>query len=536
MTSNLALPLLNAGTCWQGGGWNSSSASKKLYELVGVPILSSDFSVYRGAFLYSLALFWEVEIPEVSLPDSAAAAAFALAKVYEDQSWDWIPKDKSAGPTQREDEGESENGENGEIQLPWDEDTTPLPPDLGELWRRAKQDPAKKIDLKALLDKVPCFEGLPRKPPVNNHRADQGRPLDKQMRAWQQTLLHILRLLTKVHLQSSGMEPEVRLLHAQGWQVLAELYHKLLEYRRECSVPGVASAQGSEEVLFSQEDLKMVKSVANINGMQEGKRFMPPGSLVAGLGAYSFRPHPLSDQGKGAKGPKRFFKGGYGSQYTPASYGSFGKGQGGPYTWKASGRGRGKGEPPSPNSLSWWNKNASPEVVKNIKYGIAPDWCCPSLPLLSIQKTAEEQFDCLNLLSDYLQLGAVREVTPQEVKFLVPWFLIKKPEGGYQSETYHRLQEAQLLSPAISFQDGPLENNFPLPPKRHVGGKDRPKTCLLQSGVIPKVKTLCIPAGRRQVLSVSSSLLWTQHPVTDLATPDEHFQFSLETKRSPGFH
>ena len=54
---------------------------------------------------------------------------FALAKVYEDQSWDWIPKDKSATPTQREDEGESENGENGEIQLPWDEDTTTLPPD-----------------------------------------------------------------------------------------------------------------------------------------------------------------------------------------------------------------------------------------------------------------------------------------------------------------------------------------------------------------------------------------------------------------------
>ena len=103
--------------------------------------------------------------------------------------------------------------------------------------------PAKKIDLKALLDKVPCFDGLPRKPPVNNHRADQGRPLDKQVRAWQQTLLHMLRLLTKVHLQSSGMDPEVRLLHAQGWQVLAELYHKLLEYRRECSVPGVASAQ-----------------------------------------------------------------------------------------------------------------------------------------------------------------------------------------------------------------------------------------------------------------------------------------------------
>ena len=80
--------------------------------------------------------------------------------------------------------------------------------------------------------------------------------------------------------------------------------------------------------------------------------------------------------------------------------------------------------------ILWWRKNADPEVVNNIKYGIAPDWCSPYLPLLSIQKTAAEQLECLHLLSDYLQLGAVREVTPPEVKFLVPWFLIKKPEGG----------------------------------------------------------------------------------------------------------
>ena len=58
--------------------------------------------------------------------------------------------------------------------------------------------------------------------------------------------------------------------------------------------------------------------------------------------------------------------------------------------------------------ILWWRKNANPEVVNNIKYGIAPDWCCPSLPLLSIQKTAAEQLECLHLLSDYLQLGADR--------------------------------------------------------------------------------------------------------------------------------
>ena len=107
MTSNLALPLLNAGTCWQGGVSNSSSASKKLYGLIGVPIMSSDFSVYRGSIFFSLAFFLEVNITEVSLPDTVAAAAFALVKVYEDHSRVLISKDKSAEPTQCEDDGES---------------------------------------------------------------------------------------------------------------------------------------------------------------------------------------------------------------------------------------------------------------------------------------------------------------------------------------------------------------------------------------------------------------------------------------------
>ena len=78
----------------------------------------------------------------------------------------------------------------------------------------------------------------------------------------------MLWLLTKVHLLSGGLEPYVRLLHAQGWQVLAELYHTLLDYRRECSIPGVSSSQGNGEVLFSQDGLKVVMSVTNINGMQ----------------------------------------------------------------------------------------------------------------------------------------------------------------------------------------------------------------------------------------------------------------------------
>ena len=127
ITSNLALPLLTAGACWQGGSWNSSSASKVFYELAGVPILSSDFSVYRSVFLCSLALFWEVNVDTVNLSISAADAAFALAKVYgaESSEWSQDPGSQTAKPTQREDEGKSDHGE---FQLPWDVKLTPSHP------------------------------------------------------------------------------------------------------------------------------------------------------------------------------------------------------------------------------------------------------------------------------------------------------------------------------------------------------------------------------------------------------------------------
>ena len=45
-------------------------------------------------------------MPDFSLPDIAAAAAFALAKVFDDQSWNMIPREKTAGLTQREEEAD----------------------------------------------------------------------------------------------------------------------------------------------------------------------------------------------------------------------------------------------------------------------------------------------------------------------------------------------------------------------------------------------------------------------------------------------
>ena len=78
-----AAEVLRAGASWNGTGWNTGRASKQLHELVGVPLVTSDLVNYQNAFLYALALLWEVEVPQLELSDRAAQAAFALATFFQ---------------------------------------------------------------------------------------------------------------------------------------------------------------------------------------------------------------------------------------------------------------------------------------------------------------------------------------------------------------------------------------------------------------------------------------------------------------------
>ena len=41
----------------------------------------------------------------------------------------------------------------------------------------------------------------------------------------------------------------------------------------------------------------------------------------------------------------------------------------------------------------------------------------------------EDQKDALLILEDYRQVGAVKEVSLLGTQFLVPWFIVRKPEG-----------------------------------------------------------------------------------------------------------
>ena len=64
-----ASQVLTQGLQWSGGGWNTTSAAKALRELTGVPLVTSNFGLYRDSWLYGLALYWDVAAAVADLQD-----------------------------------------------------------------------------------------------------------------------------------------------------------------------------------------------------------------------------------------------------------------------------------------------------------------------------------------------------------------------------------------------------------------------------------------------------------------------------------
>ena len=64
--------MLGAGSRWDGTGWSSASAAKRLYDLLGIPLVRATFETYKDAWLMCAALIWKVEII-VDLPEAASA-------------------------------------------------------------------------------------------------------------------------------------------------------------------------------------------------------------------------------------------------------------------------------------------------------------------------------------------------------------------------------------------------------------------------------------------------------------------------------
>ena len=127
----------------------------------------------------------------MSLPDRAAEAAFRLAQVYGEMEQDEVVRGGDVGDHQGGEEDEEEPA------LPWDEEVVELAPELKVMWNPAVTGD-RRIDLKALLEEVPVFATLPRRAPANNYRVHGAYKNDKTLRAWQQTILQILRVQAEV--------------------------------------------------------------------------------------------------------------------------------------------------------------------------------------------------------------------------------------------------------------------------------------------------------------------------------------------------
>jgi hypothetical protein len=112
--------------------------------------------------------------------------------------------------------------------------------------------------------------------------------------------------------------------------------------------------------------------------------------------------------------------------------------------------------------LDWWGTRAPPQVLQWLKQGVPAQWPSqqpPSLPWMDRGHPQEEVKACMDIIQDYLQVGAVKELSDSEVsqiKFLVPWFIITKKGRGGETQVDIRLQTDKQSPPTPKFQNGPF--------------------------------------------------------------------------------
>ena len=391
--------ILSAGELWQGEGWTTGRASKALYQVAGVPLVSPEVKDYKGAFLYALALHWNLDIIKFELSEKAAEAAFSLAAVFSNEG-------QAQGDVHFDDRDGDNSDVEEELRFEWEERLTPLPSDLAHLWARYG-DGSQRFDVKSLLEQMPKWEELPPKAPDNNlitkleANSSLGR-FDKLAKTQQTWLLHNLRVLAVVSsLLSDVSSEEPRGEKGQAaaglvqrlWACGAAQYAKLAGERREACLPGSSASQ--DHLLFGAEEVKEFQAKKKLQDLRRG---------MSGAGSYAASPqcsfrhstgsyNKPGGRGKGQGG--RFIKGqggrfgqGHGGRMQGHG-GRFGTGQGGQWGNKGYTSGRGRGVPESGSPFpahihlrerleQWQRMNASREVLLSISQGVLWDWQPPT--------------------------------------------------------------------------------------------------------------------------------------------------------------
>ena len=196
--------------------WQPQLGTNKLallvHELSGVAMVHSESSVYKEAFIYALSLVWEVD-SVVTLNETIAAAAFGMAT-----------NNTKAVNTPKEDGDDGvEHGEDeDDIDLPYDEVAISLPPWFSEAWNRSRDLDCDRLDVRKALETLPYISEIPRKAQDNNHNSDGKQFLDKTVKAWQQKLLHALRMLGNISVADGEQDTYTQFCkHFIFWRILS---------------------------------------------------------------------------------------------------------------------------------------------------------------------------------------------------------------------------------------------------------------------------------------------------------------------------
>ena len=81
-------------------------------------------------------------------------------------------------------------------------------------------------------------------------------------------------------------------------------------------------------------------------------------------------------------------------------------------------------------SLPWWQRHTTHlEVLELIRQGVRPDWLVPPhLPCQPQQKCIADLQKVQEILLEYLDIGAIKEIPRHEARHLIPWFVLEKKD------------------------------------------------------------------------------------------------------------
>ena len=93
--------------------------------------------------------------------------------------------------------------------------------------------------------------------------------------------------------------------------------------------------------------------------------------------------------------------------------------------------------------------------------GVNPKFPEPNLPIIECHIEQSQLVAAQELMLEYLQVGAIQKMDLLGTKYLIPWFVLSKPE------CYHQKHQRNTNSRA-------LNGFFPLLPSDQIMGKTSP--------------------------------------------------------------